>query len=136
MRACLLSAVNISMQLYSMTATTGLSRKDHGERLAKANVQRGDVIFTHVGNIGQVAYIPETSQFDRYVISQRQFYMHCDTSRILPSFIVYFFKTPGGQHQLLANTSSTGVPSISRPVTYLRSIKFCLPFEATCREYD
>ena len=110
--------------------------KGHAERLAKANVQRGDVIFTHAGSIGQVAYIPETSQYERYVISQRQFYMRCDISRISPRFVVHFFKTSGGQHQLLANTSSTGVPSIARPVTYLRSIKFCLPSEATWREYD
>ncbi len=101
--------------------------KEHAEQLKKANVQRGDVVFTHAGNIGQVAYIPQTSQFERYVISQRQFYMRCDISQISPVFVVCFFKTPEGQHKLLANTSSTGVPSISRPVTYLRSIKLCIP---------
>ena len=110
--------------------------QDHAQTLAKANVKRGDVIFTHAGSIGQVSYIPQTSQFERYVISQRQFYLRCNTSRVSPRFIVHFFKTPIGQHKLLANTSSTGVPSIARPVTYLRSIKFCLPFEPVWREYD
>ena len=61
------------------------------------------------------------------MISQRQFYVRCDVSKISPLFVVHFFKTPEGQHQLLANTSSTGVPSIARPVTYLRSIKLCVP---------
>ena len=101
--------------------------EEHAEKLAKANVKRGDVIFTHAGNIGQVACIPQISQFERYVISQRQFYMRCDISQISPFFVVHFFKTSEGQRQLLANTSSTGVPSISRPVTYLRSIKLCIP---------
>ena len=101
--------------------------EEHAKKLAKANVQRGDVIFTHAGSIGQVACIPETSQFERYVISQRQFYMRCDVSQISPLFVVHFFKTSKGRHQLLANTSSTGVPSISRPVTYLRSIRLCTP---------
>ena len=110
--------------------------KGHAERLAKANVQRGDVVFTHAGSIGQVAYIPQTSQFERYVISQRQFYMRCDVSQISPLFIVHFFKTTEGQHQLLANTSSTGVPSISRPVTYLRSIRLCIPPKALWRQFD
>lgn len=32
--------------------------EEHAGRLRGANVQRGDVIFTHRGNIGQVAYIP------------------------------------------------------------------------------
>ena len=101
--------------------------EEHAERLAKSNVQRGDVIFTHAGNIGQVAYIPETSQYERYVISQRQFYLRCDVSQISPLFVVHYFKTRDGQHQLLANTSSTGVPSIARPVTHLRSIQLCVP---------
>ena len=111
-------------------------REEHAERLAKANVQRGDVIFTHAGSIGQVACIPQTSQFERYVISQRQFYMRCDVSQISPLFVVHFFKTLEGQHQLLANTSSTGVPSISRPVTYLRSIELCIPPKPLCRQFD
>ena len=100
--------------------------EDHADKLARSNVQHGDIVFTHAGNIGQAAYIPSTSQYDRYVISQRQFYMRCDTSTISPLFLVHFFKTQEGQHQLLANTSSTGVPSIARPVTYLRSIMLCL----------
>ena len=110
--------------------------KEHAERLAKANVQRGDVVFTHAGSIGQVAYIPKTSQFKRYVISQRQFHMRCDVSQISPLFVVHFFKTIEGKHQLLANTSSTGVPSISRPVTYLRSIRLCIPPRAFWRQFD
>ena len=101
--------------------------EEHAERLAKSNVQRGDIVFTHAGNIGQAAYIPETSQYERYVISQRQFYLRCDPSKISPLFVVHYFKTHEGQHQLLANTSSTGVPSIARPVTYLRSICICVP---------
>ena len=99
----------------------------HADNLANANVKRGDIVFTHAGSIGQACYVPPTSQFERYVISQRQFYMRCDTSKISPLFVVHFFKTPEGQHQLLANTSSTGVPSIARPVTYLRSIELCIP---------
>ena len=108
---------------------------EHASRLEKANVQRGDVIFTHAGNIGQVAIIPETSQYKRYVISQRQFYMRCNTSKISPLFLVHFFKTQEGQHKLLANTSSTGVPSIARPVTYLRSIQLCVPPKALCSTF-
>lgn len=99
----------------------------HAQRLANANVERGDVIFTHAGNIGQVAYIPRRSRFDRYVISQRQFYMRCDRSKAHPEFIALYFTSPEGQHQLLANASQVGVPSIAQPVTYLRTIGIPLP---------
>ena len=109
--------------------------EDHAERLSNSNARRGDIVFTHAGTIGQVAYIPETSQYQRYVISQRQFYLRCDASQISPLFVVHFFKTTEGQHQLLANTSSTGVPSIARPVTHLRSIQLCVPAQALWRVF-
>ena len=100
---------------------------EHAEKLKNANVFRGDVIFTHAGNIGQAAYIPLSSRYDRYVISQRQFFMRCNTARIRPSFVAYYFKTHEGQHKLLANSSPSGVPSIAQPVTYLRSIEVPVP---------
>jgi len=70
---------------------------EHAERLANANVGRGDVVFTHAGNIGQVAYVPDSAMFDRYVISQRQFYMRCDRSRLLPEFSALYFSSHEGQ---------------------------------------
>ncbi len=100
---------------------------EHAEKLRNANVQRGDVIFTHAGNIGQVAYIPSTSAFHRYVISQRQFYLRPNPGKALPEFLVAYFRSPEGQHKLLANTSQVGVPSIAQPVTYLRSLEIPLP---------
>jgi len=100
---------------------------EHADKLISANVKRGDVIFTHAGNIGAVAYIPNNSMYDRYIYLKDNFYLRCDRSKLLPEFITYYFKTPFGQKQLLANSSSVGVPSIAQPVTYLRSIEIKLP---------
>lgn len=85
------------------------------------------MIFTHAGNIGQVAFIPDDSAYQRYVISQRQFYLRCNTDLILPEFITYYFKTPEGQHRLLANANQVGVPSIARPSSYLKTIEVPAP---------
>ena len=100
---------------------------EHAQRLANANVKRGDIVFSHRGNIGQVAYIPESSMFEQYVVSQSQFYLRCDRFKAIPEYIVAFFKSPEGQHKLLANASQVGVPSIARPVTYLRTVEIPLP---------
>jgi len=108
----------------------------HADRLKSAIVERGDVVFTHAGNIGQVAYIPDTSQYERYVISLRQFFMRCDRSQVSPSFMALYFRSPEGQHRLLANASSSGVPSIARPVTYLRSIPVTIPPKPVMDEFD
>ena len=99
----------------------------HAEKMKNSNVFRGDVIFTHAGNIGQIAYIPPDSQYERYVISQRQFYLRCDLSKADPAFVSYFFHSNDGQHKLLANASQTGVPSIARPSSYLKTIELSLP---------
>ena len=100
---------------------------EHAQRLANANVKRGDIVLTHRGTIGQVAYIPTDSQFRQYVVSQSQFYVRCDPSKAIPEFVALYLKSPEGQHQLLANTSQVGVPSIAQPVTYLRTIRISLP---------
>ena len=109
---------------------------EHADRLASSNVGRGDVIFTHAGNIGQVSYIPDHSYYERYVLSQRQFYLRCDVSKASPIFMTYFFKSPLGQHNLLANASQVGVPSIARPVSYLKSIELVAPPREVAEAFD
>ena len=101
--------------------------KEHADRLANSNVFRGDVIFTHAGNIGQVSFIPKNSKYERYIISQRQFYLRCNSNVLDYEYITYYFKSPYGQYQLLANANQTGVPSLAQPVSYLKSIKILLP---------
>ena len=107
---------------------------EHAEKLKNSNVHRGDVIFTHAGTIGQVAYIPANSLYERYVISQRQFYLRCDPARADPAFIAYFFQSHEGRFKLLANASQVGVPSISRPSSNLKKIEIALPSLAEQRE--
>ena len=100
---------------------------EHAARLAKSCVHAGDVIFTHAGSIGQVSLLHKDAAFTSYVLSQRQFFLRCNTELMNPEWIALYFKLPAGQHQLLANTSQVGVPSIARPVSYLRSIRLVVP---------
>ncbi|WP_017939857.1 restriction endonuclease subunit S [Zestomonas thermotolerans] len=94
--------------------------------LANANAFPGDLVFTHRGTLGQVGLIPN-QPFSRYVVSQSQMKLACNKQKALSEFIYYFFKSPAGQAALLANTSQTGVPAISRPVTSLKAIRLRLP---------
>lgn len=100
---------------------------EHADRLMRSNVFPGDIVFTHAGTLGQVALIPPEARYRRYVISQRQFYLRCDSSKIDPEYVLHFFKDRDGQHRLLANTNSTGVPSISRPSSNLKAIQLVVP---------
>lgn len=94
--------------------------------LANANAFPGDIVLTHRGTLGQVGIIPR-EPFPRYVVSQSQMKLTCDQSQAISEFIYYYFKSPTGQNALLMNTSQTGVPAISRPVTSLKGIQLSLP---------
>lgn len=100
---------------------------EHAERLKNSNVYANDIIFTHAGNIGQVAMIPKGSKYDRYVLSQRQFYLRCKTDLVVPEYVLFFFHSSKGQHELLSYANQTGVPSIAQPASNLKKIPIPLP---------
>jgi type I restriction enzyme S subunit len=101
--------------------------EEHAERLKNSNVYRGDVIFTHAGSIGQVSFIPSNSKYNRYIISQRQFYLRCNKNTLDNEFITYYFKSRYGQFQLLSNANQTGVPSLAQPASFLKELVINLP---------
>ena len=106
---------------------------EHATELANCIAHRGDIAITHRGTIGQVAYIPDDSEFTEYVISQSQLFLRCDCSKAIPEFVTAYFKSPEGRRKLLANASQVGVPSIARPLTNLRAIEIPLPNTAEQR---
>lgn len=95
--------------------------------LGNALASRGDVVVTHRGTLGQIAYIPDDSRFGNYIISQSQFRLRCDASKILPEYLVYYFHTPLGKWKLLTNATQTGVPALSRPTSTFKKLRIELP---------
>jgi type I restriction enzyme S subunit len=108
---------------------------EHAERLKNSIVYRGDVIFTHAGNIGQVSAIPHTSKYEKYILSQRQFYLRPNPEIISEYYLTLYFKSGDGQFRLLSHASSTGVPSISQPVTNLRRMQILVPEKKIMSEF-
>lgn len=100
--------------------------EEKADSLKKANAHKGDVVITHRGTLGQIVYIPQTAQRDRYVISQSQFRVKCN-KKVLPEYFVYYFHTPIGQHKLLCNASQVGVPALARPSSTFQKIEIEIP---------
>lgn len=96
------------------------------DSLGRANAHRGDIVITHRGTLGQIVCIPETSKYDRYVISQSQFRVRCN-EKVLPEYLVYYFHTTIGQHKLLSNASQVGVPALARASTTFQKIEVEIP---------
>ena len=101
--------------------------EEHAEKLKNSVVYPGDVVFTHAGNIGQVAMIPNGCDYPKYVLSQRQFYLRCNTEKLIPEYVTLFFHSKAGQHELLSYANQTGVPSIAQPATNLKKISLPVP---------
>ncbi|SJM95834.1 conserved hypothetical protein [Crenothrix polyspora] len=93
----------------------------------KAIAKRGDIVITHRGTLGQISYIPESSKFDEYVISQSQFKVSLNRLLVDPAFFVYYFHTAEGQKRLLANKCHVGVPALAQATTNFRLIEIPLP---------
>jgi len=107
--------------------------EEKADSLGRANAYRGDIVVTHRGTLGQIVCIPETSKYNRYVISQSQFRVRCN-SMVIPDYLVYYFHTPIGQHKLLANASQVGVPALARASTTFQKIEVEIPSVETQRK--
>lgn len=97
------------------------------KELKKAVAHRGDIIVTHRGTIGQVSYIPDSSAYSEYVISQSQFRVHFSDKRVNPRFLVSYLLSPIGQKYLLETKGHTGVPALAQPTTNFRRLWIPLP---------
>lgn len=92
----------------------------------KAIAVRGDIVITHRGTLGQIAYIPDDSQYEKYVISQSQFKVRLDTDKVNPVYFTYYFHTNEGQQRLLSFKSHVGVPALAQATTNFRLLDFPL----------
>ena len=95
--------------------------------LHRSIAKRNDVVVTISGNVGQISYIPEESAYEEYLVSQRQFRVTFDTSRVYVPYLVYYFHTLEGQHKILSFANQTGVPALAQPLKNFKNIDIVLP---------
>ncbi len=99
---------------------------EKADSLKKANAKKGDIIITHRGTLGQVAYIPNDCKLSRYIISQSQFRVKLNTSVVDPIFFTYYFHSSEGQKRLLSFKNHVGVPALAQATTNFRLLDFPL----------
>jgi len=101
--------------------------EDKARSLHRSIASRGDVVVTISGNVGQISYIPNDSQYAEYLVSQRQFRVTFDTEQVYVPYLVYYFHTYEGQHKILAFANQTGVPALAQPLKNFKKIIMDLP---------
>jgi type I restriction enzyme S subunit len=97
------------------------------DELRHANAFPDDIAITHRGTLGQVGIIPRDGRFSRYVVSQSQMVLSVDSKLATPRFVFEFLRSAEGLHQLLSNTSQTGVPAVARPTRAVKAMRLILP---------
>ena len=100
---------------------------EKAKSLKKAVAQRGDIVVTHRGTLGQIAYIPETSQFEQYVISQSQFRVRLDDRETTASWAVSYFHSHHSSQALLSGKGHSGVPALAQATTAFKKLSLPLP---------
>ena len=84
----------------------------------------GDLIITQRGTLGEVAMIPESSPYPRYLLSQSQMKITPDLSTIDPYFLYYALTESTNRQRLLSYAITAGVPHIN--LATLR--EFCIEY--------
>lgn len=101
--------------------------EEKARSLHRSIAARGDVIVTISGTVGQIAYIPHNSMYSEYLVSQRQFRVTFDVTRVYVPYLVYYFHTYEGQNKILSFANQTGVPALSQPLKNFKQIIIDLP---------
>ena len=99
---------------------------EKAKSLKKAVASRGDIVITHRGTLGQVAFIPQDSCYEKYVISQSQFRARFNQN-VKPNWIPLYFLSRAGSEALLEGKGHTGVPAIAQATTTFRKLYLPLP---------
>jgi len=101
--------------------------EEKARSLSRSIAHRGDVVVTISGTLGQIAYIPDDSQYEEYLCSQRQFRVTFDTNKVYVPFLVFYFHTYEGQNKILSFANQTGVPALLQPLKNFKNITVRLP---------
>lgn len=116
--------------LKGITVTDNITKfvpENKARSLHRSIAKRRDIVVTISGNVGQISYIPDNSQYAEYLCSQRQFRVTFDESKIYVPYLVYYLHSVEGQSKILAFANQTGVPALSQPLKNFRKIKIDLP---------
>lgn len=101
--------------------------EEKARSLHRSIAKRNDVVVTISGNVGQISYIPSDSKYDEYLVSQRQFRVTFDTTKVYVPYLIYYFHTKEGQHKILSFANQTGVPALAQPLKNFKNINILLP---------
>jgi len=122
----LLRGINVNRGRFYDDEFVFISESD-ADRLAKFESFPCDVLLVHKGTLGQIGLMPEKRRFRRYIMGNSMMRVRTNPSKLLPTYLHYWLRSPSGQQYLLSRVSQVGVPQIQRPLTTLRQAALPVP---------
>ncbi len=92
---------------------------------SRSQVQRGDLVFTCWGTVGQVGLIDHRSRYDKYVVSNKQMKLTPDSKVADSLFLYYVFSSPQVSSSIKDQAIGSSVPGFN--LGQLRQIPIPLP---------
>ncbi len=99
--------------------------KETADGFRRSIARRGDLVFTCWGTVGQVGLVDERSQFDQYVVSNKQMKITLDPERADSHFLYYLLSSPEMVREVTGQAIGVAVPGFN--LGQLRSLTVRLP---------
>jgi len=99
--------------------------KEKDEALRKGKLQRGDVVLTTRGTIGNTGFYNESVEFDHIRINSGMLIFRPDTTKLCGSYLFHFFQSQNFQSQRDAIVSGAAQPQL--PIRSLNEARIPLP---------
>jgi type I restriction enzyme S subunit len=117
--------VNLASDGQFLDAEFVFVSEQKANKLIANTAQRGDIVFTQRGTLGQVGLIPKDAKYDRYIISQSQMKLTVDESKVLSKYVFYFFRQKHIVNLIIRRAITSGVPHINLGI--LKSLEVIVP---------
>ncbi len=99
--------------------------EEKATELRNCNARAGDIIFTAAGTLGQVGLIPTISEYETYIISNKQMRLRLDTKRCQPLFVYYCLSAPHMRSFIASQNKGSSVPLLTLGI--VRNLKIPMP---------
>ncbi len=119
-----LNASNVTQKGFDFSDCQFIT-KEKDIDLRKGKLQRGDVVLTTRGTLGNTAYYNNSVPYDHVRINSGMVIFRCNTEKILPSYLFHFLRSPSFFAQVNSLRSGAAQPQL--PIRDIKSIKLPLP---------
>jgi len=119
-----LSATNVTSKGFDFSQSQFITEQKDGV-LRKGKLERGDVVLTTRGTIGNAAYFNDPVPYEHMRINSGMVIFRCDSGKLLPAYLYHFLRSPQFHGQV--NALKSGVAQPQLPIRDMKRIKMPLP---------